>query len=223
MSPAGEIGTIYPNPQKTILSGSTRLLPRLRPAIGADAESKLANLGVKSIHNIKVRSASRTSSGKTALELSDNTTKTVDVYIDATGGRPNTSFLPSAWLNQRGYVETDNKTLHVTAAPGIYAIGDVASYSGGAYLDVAEAVRPLCSSVLVDLSGAKSGEHGPKQIPFASKTIKETQLVPIGPKGGVGAVFGWRIPSLMVKLIKSKTFMIEKAPETVMGKDYIKA
>ena len=219
----GEIGTLYPKPEKTILSGAAHLLPRLRPAIGADAESKLAYLGVKTIHNVKVRSTSRTSSGKILLELSDNTTKTVDVYIDATGGRPNSSFLPSTWLNERGYVETDPQTMRVTPTTGVYAIGDVASYSNGAYLDMAEAVRPLCSSLVIDQSDAKSGKPIPKQISYASKTIKETQLVPIGPKGGVGAVFGWRVPSLMVKLIKSKTFMVEKAPGAVSGKDYLKA
>lgn len=219
----GEIGTLFPKPEKTILSGAAHLLPRLRPAIGADAESKLANLGVKTINNVKVRSASRTSSGKTTLELSDNTTKTVDVYIDATGGKPNSSFLPSTWLNERGYVETDSNTMRVTPTTGVYAIGDVASYSNGALLDVMEAVRPLCRSLLIDQSDAKSGEPAPKQIPYASKTLKETQLVPIGPKGGVGAVFGWRVPSLMVKLVKGKTYMVEKAPGAVTGKDYLKA
>lgn len=48
-------------------------------------------------------------------------------------------------------------------------------------------------------------------------------MVPIGPKGGVGALFGWRIPSLMVRLIKARTFFVEMAPGAVEGKDYIKA
>lgn len=169
-------------------------------------------------------SFTHTGAGKTTVQLSDQTTQTVDVYIDATGGRPNSAWLPSSWLNERGYVETDRETMRVKAAKGVYAIGDVASYSLGGVFDVVDAVRPVASSVLVDLSeGGHSGAHGPKQIPFVQKTIKETQIVPIGPKGGVGALFGWRIPSLMVWLVKARTFFIEKAPGAVEGKDFVKA
>lgn len=142
----------------------------------------------------------------------------MDVYIDATGGRPNSSFLPAAWLNEHGYVITDPKTLRAPTK-GVYAIGDVASYSAGGVIDVIYAMRPLCSSVLIDLSA--TDQTPPKQLQY--KPMKETQLVPIGPKGGVGSIMGWKIPSLMVWMIKSRTFMVEKVPGTVMGQDYIKA
>lgn len=169
-------------------------------------------------------SFTRTGNGQTVVQLSDQTTQTVDIYIDATGGRPNSAWLPSSWLNERGYVETNRETMRVQAAKGVYAIGDVASYSLGGVFDVQEAVRPLASSILVDLSeGRHSGAHGPKQIPFVQKTLKETQLVPIGPKGGVGALFGWRVPSLLVWLAKARTYFIELAPGAVSGKDYLKA
>lgn len=199
-------------------------MPRLRPAISADAQSRLASLGVKTINNVKVTSSSRTSTGQTTVHLSDQTTQTVDLYLDATGGRPNSGWLPSSWLNERGYVETDRETMRVKAAKGVYAIGDIASYSLGGVFDVKDAVRPLTSSVLVDLSEAThSGAHGPKQIPFVQKALKESQLVPIGPKGGVGAIFGWRVPSLMIWLAKARTYFIEMAPGTVSGKDFLKA
>ena len=174
---------------------------------------------MKTIHNVKVTSAT-TNGSKTTLQLSDNTTRVVDVYIDATGGRPNSSFLPTSWLNERGYVLTDPKTLR-GPAQGVYAVGDVASYSSGGVMDVIYGIRPLCSSVLIDLSGTQSGAAVPKQLEY--KAMKNTQIVPIGPKGGVGAILGWRIPSLMVWFVKSRTFMIEKAPETLAGQDYIKA
>lgn len=48
-------------------------------------------------------------------------------------------------------------------------------------------------------------------------------LVPIGPKGGVGAVFGWRVPSLMIRLVKARTYMVDYAPQKLAGKDYVKA
>lgn len=114
--------------------------------------------------------------------------------------------------------------MRAKAARGVYAIGDVASYSLGGVFDVKDAVRPLTSSVLVDLSeGRHSGTHGPKQIPFVQKALKESQIVPIGPKGGVGAMFGWRMPSFMIWLAKARTYFIEMAPGAVSGKDFLKA
>lgn len=221
----GEIGTLYPKANTTILSGSKSLLPRLPSSIGSAAESKLSALGIQTIHNVKVTSSSTQSGAQsttTTLQLSNNTSRTVDVYIDATGGRPNSAFLPKAWLNERGYVITDPKTLR-GPADGVYAIGDVASYSSGTVIDVMYAIRPLASSVLIDLlSSSPGGGSGlPKQVEF--KGMKDTQLVPIGPKGGVGAIMGWKVPSLMVWFVKSRTFMVEKIPGTVSGKDYIKA
>ena len=214
----GEIATIYPRATTTLLSGSHSLLPRLKSTIGSAAESKLKHMGVKTIHNVKVTSASPSPNGgkTTAVNLSDNTTRTVDVYIDATGGKPNASFLPASWLNDRGYVLTDPKTLRSPTATGIYAIGDVASYSSGSAMDATDPVRPLCSSVLTDLM------QGGKEIPF-NKSEKMTQVVPIGPKGGVGMVFGWKVPSLMVWAVKSRTFFVEMVEPTVMGNNMVKA
>lgn len=86
-------------------------------------------------------------------------------------------------------------------------------------MDVMNGVRPLCSSILIDLSG--TGRTPPKQVQY--KPMKETQIVPIGPKGGVGSIMGWKIPSLMVYMVKARTFMVEKVPGTLHGKDYAKA
>jgi apoptosis-inducing factor 2 len=43
------------------------------------------------------------------------------------------------------------------------------------------------------------------------------QFVPIGKTQGVGVVFGYKIPSFMVKMAKSKDFMIGNAPKLVQG------
>ena len=215
----GEIATIFPRANTTLLSGSHSLLPRLKSNIGSAAESKLRGMGVKTIHNLKVTSTTSSPPGSntTLVELSDKTTKTVDVYIDATGGKPNTAFLPASWLNDRGFVLTDPKTLRCSAAKGVYAVGDVASYSSGSAMDATDPIRPLCSSILADLSPGQG-----KEVKY-NKSEKMTQVVPIGPKGGVGMVFGWKVPSLMVWAVKSRTFFVEMVEPTVMGNNMVKA
>ncbi|KAL8668343.1 MAG: hypothetical protein Q9168_007030, partial [Polycauliona sp. 1 TL-2023] len=178
---AGEIASLYPNISVTLLSGSDRVLTRLRPALSAAAQSQLEALGVKVEHGVRVKSATSAEGEKgiTEVVMDDGSAKTVDIYIDATGIQPNTTFLPPSWLTPRNYVVTQDTTSLRGPVSGVYAIGDVAGYSLGGALDIIDAVRPLCSTILVDLSNGEKGKAmGYKQ------TVTETQLVPIGPSGG---------------------------------------
>ncbi|KAI4113470.1 MAG: hypothetical protein LQ345_005556 [Seirophora villosa] len=216
---AGEIASLFPQTDITLLSGADRLLTRLRPALGAAAESQASALGVKVVHNLKVTSTTKTGS-QTTVSLSNGTSRTVDIYIDATGIRPNSAFLPRTWLTEKGYVITKDTTSLRGPADGVYAIGDVAGYSLGGALDIIDAVRPLCSTMFADLAGPNAG--GVKPQPF-KQTVTETQLVPVGPKGGVGSVFGWRVPSFVVWMLKSRNYMIGMVPGTVVGDNFVKA
>ncbi|KFY08360.1 hypothetical protein V492_06302 [Pseudogymnoascus sp. VKM F-4246] len=218
---AGEIATHYPKAEITILSGSDRLLPRLVPGNSSSAESRLNALGVKTVHKTRVRSASENANGSTTVVFSDGTTQTVDVYIDATGGKPNTSFLPPAWLNSNGYVITDGgKTLRTPTA-GVYALGDVADYSNSSLIYALSSILPVTTSIGIDIA-ASAGKNGLfKQKIF--KPMKDTQIVPTGPSTGVGQIMGWRVPGWLVWLIKSRTFFLEKAEPTWKGADIGKA
>ncbi|KAI9878307.1 MAG: hypothetical protein M1830_001288 [Pleopsidium flavum] len=219
---AGEIASYHSQAETIILSGAKRLLPRLLPSNSAAAEARLERLGVQTVHNLRVLSTSKNADGTTAAVLSDGSSRSVDVFIDATGGKPNSTFLPPAWLDAKGHVATDNKSMRVTApgADGVYAVGDVASYSDGSVIAVNNSVAPVATSIAIDIA-MKAG----KRLPFMQKEYKPmegTQLVPTGPKGGVGQLFGWKIPSAMVWLIKSRTFFVEKAEGAVKGLDYLK-
>ena len=250
----GEIAYLYRQAKTTILSGTTRLLSRLRPQQSEDAESHLHYLGADVIHNVRVTSATEVEGGKTTkVNLDDGSSRTVDIYIDATGGIPNSSFLPKAWLNDRGYVLVDSQTmrLDIPAERGgpdtqdIYAVGDVASYSQGGIFDVYDAIAPLCSSILIDLSSSRisTDKDAAKEVEekntsfwnsWIARTSAEpqqkifkqtlnTQFVPIGPKGGVGLLFGWRVPSWFVWALKGRDYMIGMAPGLVKGVKFVKA
>ncbi|KAI4231118.1 MAG: hypothetical protein LQ349_005818 [Xanthoria aureola] len=217
---AGEIASLFPEIDITLLSGADRLLTRLRPAIGAAAESQLQALGVTVVHGVRaIRATSDVSGGtEVVLDNDDGDVKVVDLYIDATGIRPNTAFLPKSWLTEKNYVITRDTTSLRGPVDGVYAIGDVAGYSLGGALDIVDAVRPLCATVLQDLSKGKVG----KALPF-KQSVTETQLVPVGPKGGVGSLFGWRVPSLVVWGIKSRDYMVGMVPGVVGGDKFVKA
>jgi NADH dehydrogenase FAD-containing subunit len=216
---AGEIGSYYPKKEITLISGTTRLLIRLTARNSAAAESNLKKLGVKTLHNLRVRSVTRNANGTTSLGFSDGSTRTVDVFIDATGPRPNTTFLPSSWIDPRGHVIVDALTLRGRVR-GVYAVGDVANYCDGGFVSTSKGIAPVCTSIGIDIANG----YG-KVSPFAQKKysgIGETQFVPTGPSGGVGQISGWWVPSWMVWLIKSRTFFVSWAKPAVDGGSHVK-
>ncbi|RMZ86092.1 hypothetical protein DV737_g106, partial [Chaetothyriales sp. CBS 132003] len=216
---AGELGERFTGKNKkiTLYSGSSQLLNRLNnKRVGADAEARLNKLGVDVVHNVQVTEHKR-EGDKTLLTLSDGSPATaVDVYIEATGDKPNTSFVPADWLTEHGLVKTDTHTLRldVPGVTNVYVYGSVASYSTGGIADVLFAKKPVLETLRNDLSG---GEPGPRTKNIYKKITSDIQFVPIGSQQGVGVVFGWKVPSFFVKMLKSKDFMIGNAVKYIEG------
>ena len=222
---AGEVASQYPNAELTMLSGGTRLLERLPPSIGKDAEARLKKMGVEVVHNVRVISVKRgKNGGPTELGLNDGSIRTVDVYIDSTGGKWNTSFLPKSWLNERGQILNDDKTIRskFPVPDNVYALGDAGSYSQGGVMDVKNAIAPLGSTIAIDLAAKISSSTGGKIKQQIFKPMVGTQIVPVGPKGGVGQVFGYKVPSLMVWGIKGRHYMVDSLKEWVDGSQFLK-
>jgi apoptosis-inducing factor 2 len=153
---AGELGDKYGSKKDiTIYSGTTQLLNALHnKALGRDAQQRLQKQGLKVVNDVKITSH-RTESEKEVLQLSNGETRTVDVYIEAVGDKPNSSFVPKEWLNERGFVLSDAQTLRlsVDGVTGVYAYGSVGSYSSGTIPDIWFAKKALVASMKSDLAG----------------------------------------------------------------------
>ena len=222
---AGEIAHYFSVSSCKLYSGSARLLPRLKSQrIGAEAQSKLEKMGVHVIHDQKVVYAQRAEHGTTSVKFDNGAVEEVDVFIDATGGKPNSQFLPKEWLDDRGYVLTEMSSMKVKKAPArVYSIGDVASYSNQSLLDVVNAIPALGYSVWFDLHSATNGPDAKSLKPKKYAQVQsDMQIVPIGPTGGVGVLFGFQVPNWLVRLVKSRTFLVQKAPGLATGADYEK-
>ncbi len=230
---AGELGELYGNKKDiTLLSGTKNLLNRLNNKnVGKDAESRLTKMGVKVVHGVQV-TASHEEGGKEIIQLSNGETKTVDVYIEAIGDKPNSSFVPKEWLSEKGQVKTDSQTLRldVPGVTGVYCYGTVASYSDGSIADVMFAKKAILETLRSDLSGTSeshlisyyvttnhSPEPGPRTKNVYKKITSDMQFVPLGSQQGVGIAFGWKLPSFMVRMAKSKDFMIGNAVKYMDG------
>ncbi|OCK84747.1 FAD/NAD(P)-binding domain-containing protein [Lepidopterella palustris CBS 459.81] len=209
----------HPKAVVTIISGDGKLLPILRPAISKQAEKFLHRLGAEVIYSTRVTGTTVEADGKTTVALSDGKTMTADIYVDATGVRPNTSYLPSTLLNEKGYVLCNSSTLRVDAAgPLVYVIGDAGSYTRGGVMDCYDAVPVALTNLKKDLS--------PNAASLPDRTYKqntvEQQIVPVGRGKGVGAVLGWKVPSWFVWAIKGRDYMCSMAPDLVSGKKWAK-
>lgn len=144
------------------------------------------------------------------MKLEDGRTLEADIYIDATGTRPNTEFVDKSLLTSDGRVETNPSTLRVdSAGPHVYAIGDASSYARPAIHILLEAVPYLCANIKRDLllASGKDDASIPQDRIFKEDT-RETQMVPIGRSAGVGSAMGYALPSFMVWLIKGRDYWL---------------
>ncbi|KAF1962806.1 FAD/NAD(P)-binding domain-containing protein [Byssothecium circinans] len=214
----------HPKAKVTLICAEKKMLPILRESISKQAEKILKSLGCNVVYNTKVVSATTPSEGsKTAVELSNGETLEADIYIDATGTRANTGFLPKEWLDNRNRVQCNPKTLRVdAAAPRIYVVGDVGSYSRGGAVDLGDAIPVAMTNLKTDLiAHINNAAPGPDR--HYTPNLKEQQICPIGTSKGVGAAAGNQLPSIMVWAIKGRDYMIGMlAQKQITGENFAK-
>ncbi|CAN9478741.1 unnamed protein product [Alternaria alternata] len=216
-----------PKAKVTLVCGDKKLLPLLRPAIGQTAEQFLKRLGCDVTYNTRVVASTKAGEeegAKTRVELSNGETVEADIYVDATGSRPNTGFLPKEWLDTRNRVACNDKTLrveHESAGPRVYVVGDAGSYTRGGVMDMSDAVPAAMTNLKNDLLAHLTGEPHKGDRHYTAN-LKEQQICPIGTQKGVGAFNGFRVPSQMVWMIKGRDYMISQLAEGTLRGDQFK-
>ena len=208
----GWFSKVAPKTQITLITADNQLLPTLRPAIAKAAERKLKALGVEVVYNTRVTEPSPTKEGRTAVALENGQELEADLYVPAYGVLPNSSWMPKALLNEKGYLITNDSTLRVDAAgPRVYAFGDIATYSRNNFWDIMNGLPVLVTNLKRDLLSYNPllPDEKPKGKDRVYKVdTRESMVVPIGSGGGVGAVMGWRVPSVFVWLLKGRDYMV---------------
>lgn len=226
---AGWSSSILANPEFliTVVNAGPKILPALRPALAKKAEEYLAKVGMTVIKNARVKTGAPHGAGtedvttKATLILEDGNTLAADLYIPATGSKPNTSFIQDALLTVDGRIDTNNFTLLVeTAGPRVYAVGDVASYSEPAIHLILNAIPVLCTNCKRDLLLAAEGKSPVSEDQLFKEDTRETQMVPIGKSKGVGAATGYQLPSFMVWLIKGRDYWLWTTGALWSGKQW---
>ncbi|CAE7188366.1 hypothetical protein PTNB85_07588 [Pyrenophora teres f. teres] len=208
----GWFSKVVPKTEITLLTADKQLLPGLRPAIAKSAEQKLKALGVEVIYNTRVTDSSPTKEGRTSVALENGQQLEADLYVPAFGVQPNSSWMPKELLNEKGYLITNDATLRVdSAGPRVYAFGDIASYSRNNFWDIMNGLPVLATNLKRDLLSYNPmlPDEKPKGKDRLYKLdTSESMVVPIGSGGGVGAVMGWRVPSVFVWLLKGRDYLL---------------
>ena len=219
----------------TVVTSGPKILPVLRPNLAQNAEALLTKLGVSILTNSTVKSVTPSGAGKNLHELTSKATVTLDdgrtleadLYIPATGTMPNTDFVDKELLTSNGRIETNSSSLRVEkAGPRTYAIGDCASYARPAIHLHMDAVPVLCANIKRDLLLASGKQEQTSMIAKEDRVYKEdtreTQMVPIGKKKGIGAAMGYRLPSFLVWLIKGRDYWLWTTGSLWSGKMWAK-
>lgn len=220
-----------PSVKITLVTSGAGILPALRPSIQKTAEQYLAKVGVTILKKTSVLSISPLGGGvepsqssRVTVEASNGSLLEADLYIPATGTKPNTSFLSPDLLQDDGRISTNPATLRVDAAgPLVYAIGDASSYARPAVHNILSAIPILGSNVKRDLrldAGLTESEVGTDK--FFVEDTRETQLVPIGKNKGVGAAMGWQLPSWAVWMIKGRDYWLWTTGKLWSGQQWAK-
>lgn len=225
----GWLSSRKPKVEIVLITSAPAILPYLRPSIAAKAEDFLAKVGVTVLKNVRVESVSPETAGTrdiaapVTVTLGDGRVLEADLYVPAVGTTPNTSFADRELLQDDGRIRTTPALRVDEAGPRVYAIGDVASSGRPAVHNVLNAVPVLGANMKRDLmmdAGVDETEAGTERVFEEDK--RETQLVPIGRSKGVGAAFGYQVPSFMVWLIKGRDYWLGTTGALWSGKHWAK-
>ncbi|KAJ5430771.1 hypothetical protein N7491_007787 [Penicillium cf. griseofulvum] len=220
-----------PNPKVsiTVITASSRILAVLPTSSAREAEKCLTKVGVTVWKNIRVTSVAPLEPGadgvgsKAVLTMDSGDIINADLYIPATGTKPNTDFIPKALLTMDGRVNCSRAFRVDEAGPRIYAIGDVAScVKQPAVHSLFKAIPILCANMKRDLSMAPGQYRASGEDRVFIEDDRPSQLVPIGKSNGVGIAMGYRLPSFLVCLMKGRDYWLWTTESLWSGKQWAK-
>jgi apoptosis-inducing factor 2 len=90
--------------------------------------------------------------GRQELTLSGGDKLVVDMYIPTFGVQPNSSYVPTKFLDTNGFVKVD-EYLSVKGTEGIFAIGDISNAEPPQFWFVEKQSTYIAKNVILTLSG----------------------------------------------------------------------
>ena len=193
----GEIGLAYPEKKLTLVVGQRGPVPRFGAGVVKTVYAKLSQYDVTVVEDYA------TVCGNNTVEYLGEQHQ-FDLVIPTCTHVANTEFLPSNYVNDHGYVDTD-RHFRVIGTDNVFAFGDCVEFTTKTAIDINGRQHQVLKQTLLRQAFGDDvplSEYHEGPISFA---------VPIGPGGGVGYAFGWRLPSFMVWVMKARDFTIGRS------------
>lgn len=124
-----------------------------RPAsVSKTAVKQLQTLNVDLKLSTRVQSPVQLHNGRQELTLSSGDKLVVELYIPTFGIQPNSSYIPTKFLDTNGFVKV-NDYLGVDGAEGVFAIGDISNAEPLQFYFVDKQTSYLAGNMALILSG----------------------------------------------------------------------
>ncbi|KUJ06579.1 nucleotide-binding domain-containing protein [Mollisia scopiformis] len=198
---AGEIAYEYGSKKEVILIASNpTLLHESPPFISKFATKELHNLNVTLKLGTKITSHTHsTPDNKHHLLLSNNEKLVADLYIPTFGLLPNSSYIPSNFLNENGYLVVDD-FLAVKGAKDVWAIGDVSAVEPSQFIYADKQSGFLAKNLGLLLSGKPVLKYK-----VATSRIFGFQ---VGKKAGTAHYGNWvQMPGFVIVRVRKNLFL----------------
>jgi NADH dehydrogenase FAD-containing subunit len=211
---AAELAEERPDVKIILVTPTERVLPTLKNGPRSKAEKVLKAKGIEIVTKEAVEAAHFDSlANNWTVILTSGNTMTADVYIHAAGVVPNNEFIPSALLDEDGWVEVDRhfRASRIPLSANIYAVGDITSNAQRIASRMSTITGAVVSNLRADIlgKGARSTFDAAKQSVFLA--------VPLGKSDGTGQL-GWFVfPGFVLAIFKGKDYMTGMGKKLVSG------
>lgn len=191
---AGEIGHYYHGKKVTIVSSTDHLLDRMPVKAQEYAKKVLQEMGVDIVFNeLVTQMKSKYFTTKSGKKMKG------DIGFTCVGTTPNTSFLDSKLLSERGFVKVDSR-LQVQGFSNVFAGGDITDIKEEKTAQNAERhAQVICENIM-------RLENGDKLVDYKKK--KSPLVISIGPVKGIlvwnNFVLTGFIPAILKWLVEKK-------------------
>jgi apoptosis-inducing factor 2 len=211
---AAELGSAFGKEKSvTIICPGKLPLDGLIDSVRSSALRELEKLGVTVKLNAKVTNVTE-SDGQKVLELtggdSSKTTVKADEFIPTYGVIFNTEFAPESWKDGNSRLKV-NATLRQPDFNNIFIVGDAANIQPAMAGKLWDQLTYMKKQLVAYLKGEALADY----------VINESigMAVALGPKQGTGQFGSWRLFSLLVWWVKSRTLSLDVFPKAVEGRN----
>lgn len=211
---AAEVAEERPDVKVTLVTPTDRVLPTLKDGPRAKAARVLKSKGIEIVTKEAVESARFDAAANNwTVTLTTGKTMTADVYVTAAGVVPNNEFIPSALLDEDGWVDVDRnfRASRIPLSANIYAVGDITSHPQR----IASRMPTLTGTVVSNLRADIVGKGSRSTFDAAKQSV--LLAVPLGKSDGTGQM-GWiTFPGFVLAIFKGKDYMTGMGRKLVSG------